>query len=110
MISKRVDEAIDQVKQFFSSINFTLSFCFDSFAVYAFVIISTHGYRKSLSTFHLDDSFGVAFSSIITNDDSLVHEAKHAFRYLLASVIRRLENVRIHRSESFPIFILFFLG
>jgi len=30
---------------------------------------------------------------IITHDDSLVFEAKHAFRFLLATVIRRLQNV-----------------
>ena len=31
---------------------------------------------------------------LITHDDTLVHEAKNVFRYLLATVIRRLQNVR----------------
>ncbi|CAF4854831.1 unnamed protein product, partial [Rotaria sp. Silwood1] len=34
--------------------------------------------------------------STITQDDSLVHETKHVFRYLLATVIRRLHNVDIN--------------
>ncbi|CAF1047435.1 unnamed protein product [Rotaria sordida] len=34
--------------------------------------------------------------STITQDDSLVYEAKHVFRYLLATVIRRLHNVDIN--------------
>ncbi|CAF3355821.1 unnamed protein product [Rotaria socialis] len=34
--------------------------------------------------------------SLITHDDSLVYEAKHVFRYFLATVIRRVQNVDIH--------------
>ncbi|CAF2681343.1 unnamed protein product [Rotaria sp. Silwood2] len=34
--------------------------------------------------------------STITQDDSLVHETKHVFRYLLATVIRRLHNVDLN--------------
>ncbi|CAF3472818.1 unnamed protein product, partial [Rotaria sp. Silwood1] len=33
---------------------------------------------------------------MITHDDSLVHEAKHAFRFLLVTIIRRIQNVDIH--------------
>ena len=33
---------------------------------------------------------------MITHDDSLVFEAKHVFRFLLATVIRRLQNVRLN--------------
>ncbi len=36
----------------------------------------------------------VLFFRTITRDDSLVYEAKHVFRYLLATVIRRLHSVR----------------
>lgn len=31
---------------------------------------------------------------LITHDDTVVFEAKHVFRYFLATVIRRIENVR----------------
>ncbi|CAF3732398.1 unnamed protein product [Adineta steineri] len=34
--------------------------------------------------------------SMITQDDSLVYEAKHVFRFLLATVIRRIQNVDIN--------------
>ncbi|CAF1263680.1 unnamed protein product [Adineta ricciae] len=34
--------------------------------------------------------------SIITQDDSLVYEAKHVFRFLLATIIRRAHNVDIN--------------
>jgi hypothetical protein len=34
---------------------------------------------------------------MITHDDSLVYEAKHVFRFLLATVIRRVQNVSFCR-------------
>jgi len=50
-----------------------------------------HGYRKfyNLPFLPLQCTF-----RMITHDDSLVYEAKHVFRYLLATVIRRVQNVK----------------
>ena len=64
-----------------------------SFVVSVFAIISIHGYRK-YSSKHYSTIFQIFSSRIITHDDSLAYEVKHAFRYLLATVLRRIQQVR----------------
>lgn len=68
-------------------------FLFPSFVVYVCAIIFIPGYREypHCQSYH---RFRLLFSRTITRDDSLAHEAKHVFRHLLATVIRRLQQVR----------------
>lgn len=65
-----------------------------SSVVYAFEIMSIRGYRKFRVSLEAIDRRVMSRRRLITHDDTLVHEAKIVFRYLLATVIRRLQNVR----------------
>jgi hypothetical protein len=53
-----------------------------------------HGYRKFYNLV-IDLFNSNIYFRLITHDDSLVYEAKHVFRFLLATVIRRIQNVKL---------------
>lgn len=55
----------------------------------------------NISTDFLDKFRQFVFSRIITHDDTLVYETKHAFRYLLATIIRRIQRVRFLSNERY---------